>query len=147
VELETNGLMAALDELSAKISSVHPVDCKFICRKPISLYDSATANHVYRIAQEAVMNAIKGGKAKRINIRLSGFGDRVRLDVSDNGVGIGNAPVRNGMGLKLMEYRARIINGSLRIWSRPKGGTFVRCFFPLQIETGGSENGLQSRNA
>jgi signal transduction histidine kinase len=137
VELETNGLMAALEELAVKISRVHPVSCKFICPKPIQIYDSAVANNVYRIAQEAVVNGIKGGKASRINIRLSSEGDRARLDIADNGIGIGHGPMRNGMGLKLMEYRARIINGGLRIRAGKKSGTFVRCIFPLEAEAGG----------
>lgn len=131
VELETNGLMAALEELAVKISKVYPVVCRFQCRRPVPLHDSATANHVYRIAQEAVINAIKGGKAKRIHLKLYHRGDHVILTVADDGIGLGNGPLRKGMGLKLMEYRTRVINGSLRFRSRPNGGTWVRSSFPV----------------
>ena len=134
VELDTNGLMAALEEMTVKMSSVYQVICKFKCWTNIFVHDGAVSNHVYRIAQEAVINAIKGKRqqASRINVRLFHEGDFVALTVADNGVGLGNGPMRKGMGLKLMEYRSRVINGSLRIRSRPKGGTSVRCLFPVQ---------------
>jgi signal transduction histidine kinase len=99
------------------------------------------ANHVYRIAQEAVINAIKGGRATRINIRLFSQAPHLKLTVADNGVGIGNRPLRKGMGLKLMEYRARVINGKLRFRSRPQGGTVVSCLFPKNDNFSEQQNG------
>jgi signal transduction histidine kinase len=129
VELETNGLMAALDELSEKSSKVYSVACRFVRWKNISIDDGAVANHLYRIAQEAVINAIKGGKAKKIHIRLFQRKHELVLSVADNGVGLGNAAMRKGMGMKMMEYRARIIKGTLQFRSRRNGGTLVRCAF------------------
>src|ERR1700683_1974916 len=83
VELETNGLMAALEEFAAKISKIFPVTSQFICWHPVLIPDSTNSMHLYRIAQEAVMNAIKGGKAKRINIRLKRRGARIVLSIAD----------------------------------------------------------------
>jgi signal transduction histidine kinase len=97
----------------------------------VALRDSAIANHVYRIAQEAVINAIKGGQASQVNLRLFYRGDHVMLVVADNGIGFESGPIRKGMGLKLMEYRARVINGTLRFTSRPTGGTLMSCSFPI----------------
>ncbi len=130
VELDANGLSAALEELAARMATVHPVDCRFHAPEGILLEDNAVANHVYRIAQEAVANAIKSGRATRINIRLSARPGRVRLSVADNGVGLGNGPMRKGMGLKLMDYRARVIKGTLALRSRRRGGTVMICEFP-----------------
>jgi len=127
VELETNGLMAALEELSTKISKIFPVTCQFICWQPVLILDGTVGMHLYRIAQEASMNAIKGGKAKRINIRLKRSGERLFLSVADNGVGFHTQPSRQGMGLKIMGYRAKMIGAVLQFKSHLHRGTVVTC--------------------
>jgi signal transduction histidine kinase len=130
VELETNGLMSALGELAARVSTVHPVQCRFRCPRPVAIHDNALAIHLYRIAQEAVVNGIKGGKASRVHLALHDRGATALLSIADNGTGFGNAPAPPGMGLKIMEHRARMINGELRFRSRRAGGTLVTCAFP-----------------
>jgi signal transduction histidine kinase len=127
VELESNGLMAALEELSAKISRIFPATCQFICWQPVLIPDGNVNLHLYRIAQEAVMNSIKGGKAKRINIRLKRRGSRVILSIADNGIGFQSATLRQGMGLKIMSYRAKMINASMQFKSHLNHGTVVTC--------------------
>jgi signal transduction histidine kinase len=139
VELESNGLAAALEEFASRTSQMHPVSCRYRCWEPFPIADSGTANHVFRIAQEAAHNAIKGGKARRISIRLARRGPEAVLTVADDGVGLGNAPMRKGMGLKLMEYRARVISGRLSFRSRKSGGTLVTCVFPLNETGAGSD--------
>lgn len=131
VELETNGLTSALQEMAAKISTIYPVECRFLIRSPVTLKDIAAGHHLYRIAQEAVINAIKSGKAKRIVIRLRARSRLGVLSVTDNGVGIQHAASRQGMGLKIMKYRARMIDAALRIRSVPSGGTRVSCVFQI----------------
>jgi signal transduction histidine kinase len=142
VELETNGLMSALDELAAKVSTIHPVECRFQCPRPVAVRDNAMAIHLYRIAQEAVVNGIKGGKASRVNLRLLDRGARAILSIADNGTGFGNGPARPGMGLKIMEHRARMINAELRFRSRPNGGTLVTCSFPAGDGAAGRNDAL-----
>jgi signal transduction histidine kinase len=127
VELETNGLMAAFEELSAKMSKIYPVNCQFICWQPVLIPDGTISLHLYRIAQEAVMNAVKGGKAKRVNIRLKRRGEHILLSIADNGIGFQPNPSRHGMGLKIMNYRAKMINASLKFQSHPNHGTVVTC--------------------
>lgn len=137
VELEVHGLMAALQELAERTSKVYPVSCRFKCGAPVSVEDGAVANHLYRIAQELVINAIKGGKAKAIHIRLfHRDGGSTVLSVADNGSGFGHSPMRRGMGIKMMEYRARVINGSLAFKSRPRKGTVAKCSFPARFDHG-----------
>ncbi len=131
VELETNGLMSALEELAAKMSKIHPVRCRFRCPRSVGIHDSAVATHLYRIAQEAVVNAIKGGKASRIHVRLGHRRAMMVLSVADNGTGLANGPARQGMGLKIMEHRARLINAELTLRRRRRGGTLVTCSFPV----------------
>jgi signal transduction histidine kinase len=129
VELEASGLVAALNELSTRTSRVFSVACSFRAPEQFSIGNTAIATHVYRIAQEAVANALKGGHAKRIRIRLLRENSGAVLSVVDNGVGFGNRTPRKGMGMKIMEYRASVIGGALKVRSRPRGGTLLQCTF------------------
>jgi len=128
VSLEAEGLMEALQELAARSKKVFRVACHFRCDAPVLVPDHAVALHLYRIAQEAVGNAIKHGKAERIEIGLTALGDSVRLVVSDNGVGLPRKPVKhNGLGLRIMQYRAGVIGGTLVMQRQSDGGTTVVC--------------------
>ena len=126
VELEAHGLVAALSEFSNRTSQLHRRACSFVCESPIVI-DTGVAVHLYRIAQEAVSNALKSGKARQVVIRLRKSGARVILSVADNGIGMAKAKARNGMGLRIMGYRSQFINGELRILSVPDCGTIVAC--------------------
>ena len=128
VELETNGLMAALQELANRISILYSVTCRFHCLRNVLIQDSSVATHLFRIAQEAVTNAIKGGRAKQISMQLRERGGKIILSIHDNGRGYPNPPPRQGMGLKIMAYRARMIDGILRTKSRVHHGTRVTCW-------------------
>ena len=95
--------------------------------------DEAVANHLYRIAQEAVHNAIKHGQARNIVIVLRAANDGGVLSISDDGVGIADpAGSPNGMGLRIMRYRVSMIGGALEIARAPDRGTLVRCVFPAK---------------
>jgi signal transduction histidine kinase len=89
------------------------------------------ATHLYRIAQEAVSNAIKHGKAREVIIQLQATGGRASLSVRDNGVGFPKViPKQKGMGLRIMQSRAGMIGGALSIEKDPAGGTTVLCSVP-----------------
>jgi signal transduction histidine kinase len=114
VELEAGGLMAALKAFAATAKSIYRISCRFACPKPVLIHDNPTAIHLYRIAQEAVQNAIRHGRATRVVIALSAGRAGVTLCVRDNGRGFPEAlPETRGMGLEIMKYRARMIGGSL----------------------------------
>jgi two-component system, NarL family, sensor histidine kinase UhpB len=127
--LESEGLLSALRELAASTEGLFDVKCKFEGDAAISISDPAAATHLYRIAQEAVANAIKHGKASAIEISLTKTGDKTLLSISDNGIGI-KAPVQSGtgMGLRTMQYRAGMIGAALLVQTLAKGGTKVVCF-------------------
>ena len=128
VQLETDGLGLALRQLALSVSARCKVDCRVASTQPVFVRDNAVATHLYRIAQEAVTNAIKHGQVSAITIELSADGERVELKVSDDGVGITRPRnSRGGMGMHIMEYRARTIGGALSIASGPEGGTIVAC--------------------
>ncbi|MDD2706488.1 MAG: PAS domain S-box protein [Verrucomicrobiae bacterium] len=131
VELEENGLMSALQELSVATANLYGITCRFFCEEPLLIRDNAKAIHLYRIAQEAINNAIKHGQASRIDIFLEIQEKRVSLRISDNGRGIPAQPLRGqGMGLRSMSYRAKMIGGTLDASLLPGGGTKVECLFP-----------------
>ena len=103
------------------------------------IHDNAVATHLYRIAQEAIQNAIRHGQAKFIVINLLTQNDRIVLGVNDDGVGFPKKPGRHkGMGLRIMRHRARLIGGQLTIQCPSGGGTVVNCTLKGQ-ETSDSE--------
>jgi PAS domain S-box-containing protein len=131
VELETNGFMSALDELADYVKKLFKVECRFDCAVSVSIRDNVVATHLYRIAQEAVNNAIKHGKAKHIIVSLKPAGNKISLAVTDDGIGIGfSAESRksSGMGLHTMKYRANVIGASLEVSSVGKGTTIICTF-------------------
>jgi len=103
------------------------VACEFHTAGKHALSEAA-ANHLYRIAQEAVTNAVKHGKAKRIDIRLENSKGKLLLTIRDNGTGLPAVlPEKRGMGLRIMEYRAGMIDAILTAERDPAGGTIVKC--------------------
>ena len=128
VRLEAEGLTDALRELAAGTKKVFGCDCRCRCDPPVLVPDHTVAIHLYRIAQEAVTNAIKHGKARRIEISLTANGNSAVLAVSDNGTGIPRKlPKRKGMGLRIMRYRTEVIGGTLQVEPDPGGGSRVVC--------------------
>ena len=131
VELEANGFMSALDELAAHVQKLFHVECRLECPQPVMIQNNVFATHLYRIVQEAINNAVKHGKAKRIHISLKPAGDRIALTVADDGLGFSNETKRNdGMGLHIMKYRASVVDAALEVRSGADGaGTTVSCIF------------------
>ena len=98
---------------------------------PIS---APAAAQLYRIAQEAVRNAVEHGAAREVLIQLT-FGHRdMLLTVQDNGEGFNNKKNGHGMGLRIMRYRAQCIGGSCEVQSGPGKGTTVYCRVPLEAQ-------------
>jgi len=139
---EADGLMSALQELAANTTKMFRVACTLECESPVLVHDHAVATHLYRIAQEAVSNAIKHGKARQITIRLDTAGGKNLLLVKDDGVGLPKViPTQKGMGLRIMEYRAGMVGGVLMVQRDLDGGTSVVCSVP-QMQ--GAERANQS---
>jgi signal transduction histidine kinase len=130
VEDDASGLQSALQELATNSSRLLNLHCTFECDTPAPIFDNVSATHLYRIAQESVSNASRHGKARNVVIRLSATPDEVSLTISDDGSGLPAQLNRNkGLGLGIMQYRARVIDAQFSIGPRPGGGTLVRCFF------------------
>ncbi|HMP83674.1 MAG TPA: PAS domain S-box protein [Verrucomicrobiota bacterium] len=131
VTLEADGLMSALKELSAGTAKIFSVGCRFDCPRRVLVADQSTATNLYRIAQEAVSNAIKHGRATRIIITLENSNGRVQLRVRDNGSGFAtDTPHAKGMGLRIMQSRAGMIGGNIALERNAAGGVTVACSAP-----------------
>ena len=130
VDLSADGLMLALQEFAANVEKLSGISCDFKCEKPVLTKDHFAALNLYRIAEEAVDNAIKHGKAKHILIGLSSVNDRTTLTVKDDGVGIPEGWEKSkSMGLNIIKYRTRQIGASFDIKRDAGGGTIVTCSF------------------
>lgn len=132
VEMDAEGLMLALEEFAATTGKLFRIECRFECESPVLIHDTASAGHMYRIAQEAVRNAITHGHAQNILIQLNTLDDGLELRIEDDGVGLAEATTRReGMGLRIMGHRARVIGGTFGVVPREGGGTVVTCTLPL----------------
>ncbi len=93
--------------------------------------DTEAATHLYRIAQEAVNNAIRHGKPRQIFISLTNRKGVVELTVEDDGTGLPEEwQKQRGLGTRIMAHRAGMIGGTFSIEPNPTGGTFVKCSMP-----------------
>ncbi len=130
VEVENNGLMSALHELAQSTAALFHIACSFQCPTPVLVRDNDAATHLYRIAQEAINNAVKHGRARNIVIHLAVEGETVRLRVEDDGAGFKEPPAgHHGMGLHIMRYRSEVVGAQLTVARAPKRGTVVTCEF------------------
>jgi PAS domain S-box-containing protein len=130
---DSHGLMSALQEWASEVEILFHIECRFECDDPVLNLDDAVATHLYRIAQEAVHNAIKHGRARQVVISLAAGRDEAALKVLDDGSGIPDVlPNQSGMGLRIMNYRAGMICGSLRVERVAENGTLVACVFPTK---------------
>ena len=131
VKLEKLGLGLALLEMAEDIGKHFQIACLFEYPAPIVVNDRNLVLHLYRIAQEAVTNALKHGHAKRITIELLARDKQIHLRVMDDGCGlVKKRQPCTGSGLDIMASRARIIGGTFEIQPHWRGGTIVSCSCP-----------------
>lgn len=134
VPIDAERLPIALAELAKSTQETYKVECRLECFEPIEAPSAAAATHLYRIAQEAVGNAVRHAKSKDIRVRLMREDDGLRLEVADDGTGIPALPAgRAGLGLRLMEHRCALIGGRFAIEPRAGGGTVVSCTVAARI--------------
>ena len=128
-----DGLTQALENLAERVGAERGIACAFACESPVLVHNQAIASHVYRVAQEAVHNAVKHSRATRIDIKLARHAANVELRVGDNGIGLPAEHHSSGLGLHTMEQRARLIGGRLLVQTQPTGGVEVICCVPNAI--------------
>lgn len=136
VELEENGLEAALQRLRSHVESVYGIACALKTETYAPIQDPDIALHMYRVAQEAVHNAVRHGRPSTVEITLSTAAGQTRLSVIDDGIGIPNGADRQGggLGLRTMQFRAQTVGATLTVSRRQVGGTEVLCELPAPVE-------------
>ena len=135
VELQEMGLRAMLKQLAENVESLYETRCEFISDKKSEMNDSLAVINLFRISQEAINNAIKHGKATKITMKLNSDINLTTLEIADNGCGIEslqNIETKKGLGMHTMQYRASLLGASLRIQSKPAGGTKILVCLPLK---------------
>ena len=127
-------LAKSLAELVKQSRKAIPLKFGFHHPKPVQVPDPIAANHLFRIAQEAVTNAIKYCEGAKIRVSLSRNSRELVLAVTDDGKGINPENGRCGSGLTIMEYRCNAIGGVFDVSARHPCGTRVTCRVPIAGE-------------
>ena len=139
VHLDAEGLRAALEDLATRTHQQTRVFCVFRCDDPPPVVDPDAATHLFRIAQEAVSNALRHGLPRTIRISLRNGPGAVVLAIQDDGVGIPNpSAAGRGLGIRIMEYRGGVIGGAVQVRPAAGGGTVVTCTLPRGKKHGGT---------
>jgi len=130
--LGAGGLPAALRTLCKEANERRGIHCTLKLPRAIRLRDEGLALNLFRIAQEAMRNAISHSGGDEIVMCIERERDVIRLVIEDNGKGFKPRKTSKGLGMHIMRYRANVLNGTLRIDPRPKGGTRVVCEVPVK---------------
>jgi signal transduction histidine kinase len=149
IEIQTGWLADHFQELAASASDRFKVSCQFECHQAVPLPDVNVATHLYRIAQEAITNAVRHGKAGHINIRLDSTGNEIVLTIIDDGIGLPeNARNGDGLGLRIMTYRAGMIGATFNIERlSSSGGTRVTCTLAFNSVPGEKNHVTKNQSA
>jgi PAS domain S-box-containing protein len=130
---EAHGLMSALRQRAGELEDLFQIRCHFECEEPVLVEDVNVATHLYHIAQEAVNNGIRHGKSRNIVIGLSRRNGTGILTIQDDGDGFPRNPTSQpGVGLSIMNYRANVVGGSLKVRPNEDRGITVTCMFPIR---------------
>jgi signal transduction histidine kinase len=125
-KVESSGLEIALSELAQSATVAGRIRCHFRCDDGVHISKAETAIHLYRIAQEALNNAIKHGSPSEVKLELQLADGILKLQITDNGEGFTSLP-KEGLGLDIMRHRASVIGAELDLKSRPGKGVTVVC--------------------
>ena len=129
MDVDAAGLVTALQDLVDR--EIWRTPSRLQVRPSFRIDDDTAAAHLYRIAREAVINANKHAQGREIVIKLENSRQGMALHVIDDGVGFSNeSKLKQGMGLHIMNYRAQLMGGRLKIDSPKGGGTCVSCYLP-----------------
>lgn len=126
-----DALHNALAALADRANGLGRTRVEFKAADPVEIADPVATSHLYRIAQEAVNNALKHARAALITVRLERRDGKLRLEIADDGTGLAEASEGRGAGLGLMRHRASLIGAELTLKSRRGGGVVITCLWPL----------------
>jgi signal transduction histidine kinase len=131
LEPTPEAFVRAVRELARQAEQTSGVPCGVRATGEVEVPNPATAQHLYRITQEALSNAVRHADARRIHMELEATHGGLELRVEDDGLGIPAGGGTGGLGLRTMAYRAQLLDGELFVEPAPAGGTRVICRVPL----------------
>lgn len=129
LEPAPGALAPALRALTKRLQNSSGIRCEFLATGNVRVPDPVVAQHLYRIAQEALSNAVRHSRASRITVELRGGDEELVVRIKDDGVGLPAELPAGGMGLHTMAYRAHVIDSTLHVESA-SGGVRVSCHVP-----------------
>ncbi len=142
-DLREDDLPSALKSLATHVKELFAITCRFKSEGPIPTLEKNTIMQLYKITQEAVTNAVKHGKSKQVEIHLAGNVAGLVLTIRNNGIPFPSMISQSkGMGLRIMNYRANVIGGSLEVKPGQPKGAVVTCSVPAQANA--TRNGAGS---
>lgn len=131
VDFEVRGLVTSLERLAANAERMFGITCTFREENPPVFHDSTIVEHLFRIAQEAISNAVKHGLSSEVHLELFATPEYACLRVTDNGNGFSRHwHEKKGSGMDIMQFRARLIGANLNISNREEGGARLNCILP-----------------
>jgi PAS domain S-box-containing protein len=138
IDLESSGIQTPLIDLIKLVRSLYGIECKFTYDESIIIEDITLAANLYYIAQEAAINAARHSGGSLITIKLKQVSNTLILSIEDNGYGMSKEKIyhsdkTSGMGLKIMKYRAEIIDGVFSMHKNKPSGTIISVNIPISI--------------
>jgi signal transduction histidine kinase len=127
-----DALFQGLAALADRTAALGRAACTFESDEVVEVRETVVAGHLYRIAQEAVNNAVKHARAQHIGLRLAERGRQIVIEIADDGVGFRAENEKRGTGLGLMRYRAGLIGAELAMQHPRAGGTVISCTWPAK---------------
>ncbi len=131
IEIEASGLVTVLEQFCIETGTVFRVNCQFQCKEHPLPLEAQTNLALFRIAQEAIRNALVHGGPEKIEVRLFVENGRLYLTIYDDGKGFDLTKKSSGVGLRLMQYRAHTIDATFQLSSKPGAGTLIQCSLPF----------------
>jgi len=132
-ELDETDLAASLQALARHVGGLFEASCQFRSEGMIPPVSEGVARQLFYIAQEATTNAIKHGRPRHVWIVLANGPGRLNLTIRNDGVPFSGASAANtGMGLRIMNYRARVIGAAFEVGIDRESGTVVHCAVPIK---------------
>lgn len=133
LDASPNAIEVALRTFTRRTQRISGISCRFITSGDVEIFDLNKAQHLFRIAQEAVSNAVRHAQSTQINVGLHLTAHDIVLQVKDNGQGVPAVLPTSGMGLHTMACRAHLLEGELTVVPVSTGGTMVRCIVPRSL--------------
>ena len=135
IELEKHGLISALSELCDNTETLWETPCRLHTQITHMPLDKSVALHLYRIAQEAITNAIRHGEADKIDVILSEMPEHFEMEIRDNGCGMPDK-IQPGLGTSIMQYRSNLIGAEHYVLSKKDAGVSIICRLPQNDQPG-----------